>query len=255
MDYIGIILLGAIWGSFANVCIYRLPRNQNVITGRSKCPKCKKKILWHDNIPLLSFIYLQDKCRKCKKKIGFQYFAVELISIISFVSLYYYVGANLSTLYLIILSLIFIMIFFIDLNHYIIPDILSFSLMIIGFFKSFDPNLNTNLFSNYINSIIGGIFGYMVIWSIIYFYKQIRKKEGMGLGDAKLMSGIGFWFGWVSIPFIIFIASVIALIFVAPSVIKKTRKMSSQVPFGPFIIIATLIYVHFAVQIKLLLLI
>ena len=77
----------------------------------------------------------------------------------------------------------------------------------------------------------------------------------MGLGDAKLMSGIGFWFGWMSIPFIIFIASVITLIFVAPSVIKKTRKMSSQVPFGPFIIIATLIYVHFAEQIKLLLLI
>lgn len=245
--------MGAIWGSFANVCIHRLPRNQNVITGRSKCPKCKKKILWYDNIPLLSFIYLQGRCRKCKKKISFQYFIVELISIISFVSLYYYIGVNLNTLYLIILSLIFIIIFFIDLNHYIIPDILNFSLMIIGFFKSFDPNLNTNLFPNYINSIIGGILGYAVIWSIIYFYKQIRKKEGMGLGDAKLMGGIGFWFGWVSIPFIIFIASVIALIFVAPSIIKKTRKMSSQIPFGPFIIIATLIYVHIIEQIKLLL--
>tara|TARA_B100001769_G_scaffold208486_1_gene167923 strand:- start:72 stop:449 length:378 start_codon:yes stop_codon:yes gene_type:complete len=116
--------------------------------------------------------------------------------------------------------------------------------MILGFLKSFDPNLSY-LFPNFINSLIGGILGYGIIFSIIYFYKQVRKKEGMGLGDAKLFAVIGFWFGWISIPFIIFLSSVIALISVLPSLIKKSKEMSSEIPFGPYIIIATLIFVPF----------
>lgn len=122
--------------------------------------------------------------------------------------------------------------------------------MIIGFIKSFDPNLNQTIFPNYINSILGGFFGYILIWLVIIIYEKIRKQEGMGLGDAKLMSAIGFWFGWTSIPFTIFIASVVALIFVIPSLINKTRKISSQIPFGPYIIIGCIIYVSFSNQIK-----
>ncbi len=122
--------------------------------------------------------------------------------------------------------------------------------MLIGFIKSFDPNLNQSLFPNYINSLIGGFFGYSIIWLIIFFYKTLRKKEGMGLGDAKLIAVVGFWFGWFSIPFVIFISSMVALIFSIPSLIKKTRDMSTQIPFGPFIIIGCLIYVTFANQIK-----
>ena len=116
--------------------------------------------------------------------------------------------------------------------------------MILGFIKSFDPNLNS-IFPNYINSLIGGIFGYLMIWSIIYFYKQIKKKDGMGLGDAKLFAVIGFWFGWISIPFIIFLSSIIALIYVLPDLLKNSKKMSSQIPFGPFIIIGTIFYLVF----------
>ena len=114
--------------------------------------------------------------------------------------------------------------------------------MIIGFVKSFDPNLNINLFPNYLNSLIGGILGYLVIWLIILFYKKIKNKEGMGLGDAKLLSAIGFWFGWVSIPFIIFLSSVIALIIVTPSLINKSKEMSSQIPFGPYLVIGCVLY-------------
>ena len=250
MYYLALFFFGIICGSFANVCIYRLPKNKSIVTGRSFCPKCKKKIIWYDNIPLLSFILLKSKCRFCKKPINSQYFIVELITAISFVSIYYFFGLTLAALLLSKLSVFFIIIFFIDLKHFIIPNELTFPLMIIGFFKSFDPNLNQTIFPNYINSLIGGVFGYLIIWLIIFFYKKVRKKEGMGLGDAKLLAVVGFWFGWFSIPFTIFMSSVVALIFVLPSLINKSRKMSSQIPFGPYIIIAVIFYVSFSNQIK-----
>ncbi len=244
------IILGGIWGSFANVCIYRIPINQSVVVKRSYCPSCKGQIKWFDNIPLLSFALLGGKCRACKVKINKIYFTVELISILSFLVIYYFFGLTITSLMFAILSIFFIIIFFIDLKHYIIPNILTFPLMIIGFIKSFDPNINTSIFPNYINSLIGGIFGYLIIWSMIYFYKKIKNKEGMGLGDAKLLAVIGFWFGWISIPFVIFISSVVALVFVAPSLINKSKKMSSQIPFGPFIIIGCILYLSFGDQIK-----
>ena len=148
-------------------------------------------------------------------------------------------GISITTLLLIILSIFFIIIFFIDLKHYIIPNELTFPLMLIGFVKSFDPNLNQSLFPNYINSLAKNLL------KIIF-----RNKEGMGLGDAKLIAVVGFWFGWFSIPFTIFISSVVALVYSIPSLMNKSRDLSTQIPFGPFIIIGCLIYVTFANQIK-----
>ena len=196
-----------------------------------------------------TFHFTIDKLKRiiekgCKKKISVQYALVEFISILSFLIVYYLYGISLTSVLLMILSLSFIIIFFIDLKHFIIPNVLTFFMMALGFAKSFDPNLNP-MFPNYINSLIGGLFGYGIIWSIIFFYKQIRKKEGMGLGDAKLFAVIGFWFGWISIPFVIFLSSVIALISVVPDLMKNSKKMSTQIPFGPYIILGTLIYVIF----------
>ena len=250
MLYFAVFIFGSIWGSFCNVCIYRLPDNGNIVKNRSFCPSCKKKINWYDNIPLLSYVLLQAKCRNCKNKINFQYFLVELISAISFTAIYFIYGISITTFLLIVLSIFFIIIFFIDLKHFIIPNELTFPLMVIGFIKSFDPHLNQMIFPNYINSLIGGLFGYSIIWLIIFLYKKIRNKEGMGLGDAKLMAAVGFWFGWASIPFVIFISSVVALVIVIPSLVNKTKSMKAQIPFGPYIIIGCLIYVSFANQIK-----
>ena len=252
MDFLFVIILGGLWGSFANVCIYRLPLDKGVISGRSYCPKCKNQITWIDNIPILSYLLLSGKCRKCKKDISSQYLLVEFISILFFTIIYFLYGVTLTTILLMILSLSFIIIFFIDLKHFIIPNEITFSMMALGFIKSFDPNLNS-IFPNYVNSLIGGLFGYGIIWSIIYFYKQVRKKEGMGLGDAKLLSVIGFWFGWIAIPFVIFISSVVALFSVIPSLIKKSKNMSSQIPFGPFIILGCILYIIFEEQYKNLL--
>ncbi len=237
MDLIFLIIIGGLWGSFANVCIVRLPEDKGVVSGRSNCPKCKKQINWYDNIPIISYFILNGKCRKCKKPISFQYVVVELLSIVSFVTIYLIYGFSFTTLLLIILSLGFIIIFFIDLKHFIIPDVITFPLMALGFIKSFIPNLDP-LFPYFVLSLIGGVFGYGIIWGIIFFYKQVKKKEGMGLGDAKLLAVIGFWFGLDAVPFIIFLSSTIALISVAPDLIKKSKKMSTQIPFGPYIIAA-----------------
>ena len=252
MDFLFVIILGGLWGSFANVCIYRLPLDKGVVSGRSYCPKCKKQITWKDNIPIISYYLLSGKCRRCKKKISPQYVLVEFLSILFFTIIYSLYGITLTTLLLIILSLSFIIIFFIDLKHFIIPNEITFSMMALGFIKSFDPNLNS-MFPNYIHSLIGGLFGYGIIWSIIYFYKQVRKKEGMGLGDAKLFAVIGFWFGWIAIPFVVFLSSVIALLSVVPSLLKNSRTMSSQIPFGPYIIVGTLVYLVFENSFKSLL--
>ena len=250
MFYFAAFVLGCIWGSFSNVCIYRLPNDQSVVKGRSFCTSCKEQIKWYDNIPFLSFIFLKGKCRRCGNKISSQYFLVEFVSAISFVIVYHLYGISITTLLLIILSVFFIIIFFIDLKHFIIPNELTFPLMLIGFVKSFEPNLNQTIFPNYINSLIGGVFGYLIIWLIILFYKKVRNKDGMGLGDAKLMAVVGFWFGWTSIPFTIFISSFVALFFAIPSLIKKNKNMTTQIPFGPYIIIGCIIYVSFANQIK-----
>ena len=244
MDLIFVVILGGLWGSFANVCIHRLPQNKGVVSGRSHCPKCKKEIVWQDNIPIISYLILKGKCRKCKRKISSQYPMVEMINILLFLIIYFLFGISLTTILLMILSLSFLITFFIDLKHFIIPNSLTFSMMILGFIKSFDPNLDS-IFPNYINSLIGGLFGYGIIFSIIFFYKQIRKKEGMGLGDAKLLAVIGFWFGWIAIPFVLFLSSIFALVSVIPDLIKKNKKMTSQIPFGPYIILATIFYLVF----------
>ena len=242
MDILFVIILGALWGSFANVCIFRLPGEKGVVSGRSYCPKCENKIAWYDNIPIISFFLLRGKCRSCKTSISIQYAIVEAINIISFVTIYYFFGISITTILLMILSLSFLIIFFIDLKHFIIPNVLTFPMMFVGFIKSFDPNLHS-LFPNYLNSLIGGLLGYGIIWAIIYFYKQVRKKEGMGLGDAKLLAVIGFWFGWISIPFVLFFSSVIALLWVVPDLIKKSKKLTSQIPFGPYIILGLILFI------------
>ena len=244
MDLIFVIILGALWGSFANVCIIRMPQGKGVVVGRSFCVKCNKKIQWFDNIPIISYLLLKFKCRNCKTKISFQYFLVESISLINFLVLYLIFGISLTTLFLIILSVVFLIIFFIDLKHCIIPNSLTYSMMILGFIKSFVPNLDP-IFPNFLNSLIGGLLGYGIIWSIIYFYRQFKKKEGMGLGDAKLFAVIGFWFGWISIPFVIFLSSIIALLSVLPDLLRSSKKLSSQIPFGPFIILGTIFYLVF----------
>ena len=247
--YFAVFIVGSLWGSFSNVCIYRLPEGGNIVFSRSECRNCKKKINWFDNIPFVSYIILKGKCRSCGFRISFQYFLVELLVALGFVISFYFFKFSITTLLLCVLTIFFIIIFFIDLKHFIIPNELTFPLMAIGFLKSFDPNLNQYLFPNYANSFIGGVVGYLIIWFIIFAYKKLRNKEGMGLGDAKLLSAIGFWFGWISIPFILFFSSFVALGFAIPSLVNKSKTMSSQIPFGPYLVLGCVLYLFLIEQI------
>ena len=240
-----IFLFGVSLGSFANVCIYRLPRDKQIISGRSYCPRCKKKIKWYDNLPLISYIFLNAKCRNCDKSISVRYLIVELITGISFLLIFLSFKNLYTIVFLSTLILILIIIFFIDLENFIIPDSLNFSIIGLALVKNFMPSFNTSLIHDINQSIIGGIIGYFTIWLIIFLYKNLKKIEGMGLGDAKLMAGIGLLFGWQSIPLVLFLSSILGLFFVAPSLLKKQKTMKSEIPFGPFIIIAMLFYFVF----------
>lgn len=243
-----IILIGLIFGSFANVCIHRLPLDLDIVKGRSHCPKCKKKIIWYDNIPLLSSLILSFKCRICKKKISKQYFIVELLTGLAFIFFYKILGLSFDFVLICIIFLILLIIFFIDLKHYIIPDSLNISLILIGIIKNFTTQDLLKLNYNLPDSLFGGVLGYLIIWLIILIYKKIRNKEAMGLGDAKLLSAFGFLLGIKSIFIILFVASVLGLIFVLPSLLLKDRSTGSIIPFGPFIILAAILEYFFNLQ-------
>ena len=243
-----IVLIGLIFGSFANVCIHRLPLDLDIINSRSHCPKCKKKIVWYDNIPLLSSLILSFKCRICKKNISKQYFIVEIFTGLAFIFFYKTLGLGFDFVLISIIFLILLIIFFIDLKHYIIPDSLNFSLILICFIKNFTTQDLLKFSYNIQDSLLGGAIGYLIIWLIIFIYKKVRNKEAMGLGDAKLLSAFGFLLGLKSIFIILFVASVLGLLFVLPSLLLKNRSIGSIIPFGPFIILAAILEYFFNLQ-------
>ena len=141
-----------------------------------------------------------------------------------------------------------LIIFFIDLKHYIIPDSLNFSLILICFIKNFTTQDLLKFSYNIQDSLLGGAIGYLIIWLIIFIYKKVRNKEAMGLGDAKLLSAFGFLLGLKSIFIILFVASVLGLLFVLPSLLLKNRSIGSIIPFGPFIILAAILEYFFNLQ-------
>tara|TARA_A100001015_G_scaffold284350_1_gene350713 strand:- start:6060 stop:6746 length:687 start_codon:yes stop_codon:yes gene_type:complete len=220
---------------------------------KSFCPKCKKKIAWYDNIPLLSSLILSFKCRTCKKKISKQYFIVELFTGLAFMFFYKTLGLGFDFILVCIIFLILLIIFFIDLKHYIIPDSLNFSLILIGILKNFTTQDLLKFNYNLPDSLLGGALGYLIIWLIIFIYKKIRNKEAMGLGDAKLLSAFGFLLGFQALLPIVFIASLTGLIYVLPSLIINKKNLQNIIPFGPFIIISGIIYYFCAESIFLLL--
>lgn len=235
-----IFILGLIWGSFANVVIYRLPLKKSVIKPKSACPLCKKNILWYDNIPVLSWIFLKARCRQCGQKISIRYPFVELIMAILFTSIYIKFGLSWYTLELLILTFGLVSISFIDIDYMIIPNVLSLGGILVGLFGGF---LNPD--RQFLDAFLGLILGGGFFWLTAYLYLVLKKKEGLGGGDIKLLAWIGTILGWKAVPFVILVSSFVGLFFGLATLLASKKKLSQAIPFGPYIVVATFLYLFY----------
>jgi leader peptidase (prepilin peptidase)/N-methyltransferase len=198
----GALLVGLLVGSFLNVLIYRLPRRASVVGGRSKCRNCKSTIRWYDNVPVFSYLVLAGRCRQCRHRISLTYPFVELVSAAIAVLAVYRFGLGLQALWVYVFLAALLVITFIDWSHKIIPDVLSVGGVIFGWIGSV-VCLDINLVESFVGSLVGG----GLLLAIALLYKAIRKVDGMGGGDVKLMAMIGAFLGWQMIFPVLFLAS------------------------------------------------
>jgi len=244
VNVILIFILGLIVGSFSNVCIYRIPKNESIVYPASHCPKCRSKIKPVDNIPLLSFILLKGRCRNCKSKISIQYPIVELLTGLIYLIIYLIYGLNIQTLVYIILSSALIIIAFIDLNEQIVPDVISLPGIVIGFIISFFVS-----YISFINSALGVFVGGGIILVIGLTGSVIFKKEAMGGGDVKLAAMIGAFLGWRYIIISLFLGFFIGALAGIILILSKIKSREDAIPFGPFIVLGSFITLFWGEQI------
>ena len=239
--YLFIFVFGTGVGSFLNVCIYRLPRQESIVRPRSHCPKCNKMVAWYDNIPLLSYLLLLGKCRHCKTKISFQYFIVEFLTGAMFVLLVNKFGFTLDALIYIIFTSGLIVATFVDFNFRIIPDEINIGgivlALILGFVYPQLHNVDSNL-TGLLRSFLGMIVGGGIIYLTGLIGDFIFKKETMGGGDVKLLAMIGAFLGWQIAVLTFFIAPVIGAVV---GIIIKLKTKSSLIAYGPYLSLASLI--------------
>ena len=235
-----LFLIGSIFGSFYNVCIYRLPNDLDIISKNSFCVSCKYKIPFYLNIPIISYIFNFGKCRNCKSKISPSYLIVELLTAILFVYSFSLFGLSFKFLGFIIFYSSLIIIFFTDFKYYLILDKITYPLSVIGLIFSF---LNLNPFNvDIISSILGGVIGYFTIYIIRYLFFKIRKIEGMGLGDAKLFLMVGAWLGIKSVYLILASSALVGAIVGSLIIFIYKKDKNFQIPYGCFIVIASALY-------------
>jgi len=236
-----IFIFGLIVGSFLNVCIYRIPREESLVFPGSRCVSCKKPIKWHDNIPLLSYVLLKGKCRSCGAKISPRYFFVESISALSFLTLFMNFGFNYIFWIYSLLVFSLIVVTFIDLEFQIIPDRISLGGMGAGVILSvIFPGLQAafNWKIALLNSILGIVAGGGLIYLTGVLGQLAFKKESMGGGDVKLMAMLGAFLGWKMAILIFFLAP----FFGAPiGIYMKYVKKEDIIPYGPYISLASFV--------------
>lgn len=236
IEIVLIFILGLIVGSFSNVCIYRMPRNESIIYPASHCPKCRSNISPKDNVPLLSYILLKGRCRNCKSKISIQYPIVEFLTGLIYLIIYLIFGLSIQTLIYIILSSALIIIAFIDLHEQIVPDVISLPGIVIGFIISFFVS-----YISYMNSALGVLVGGGIILIIGLGGSVIFKKEAMGGGDVKLAAMIGAFLGWRYIIISLFSGFFLGALAGIFLILSKIKSREDVIPFGPFIVLGSFI--------------
>ncbi len=241
-------LFGTIIGSFLNVCIYRLPKEESIVFPASHCPGCSKPIAWHDNVPVLSFCILRGRCRNCKQKISFQYPLIELVTGLLFVLFYTTFGVTVTSVIFLVFSLALLVCTVIDWYHQIIPDAITLPGMLIGLaISTIYPALHgeTIFWKGFLAAFLGLMAGGGFLYVSAIMAEYFLKKEAMGGGDIKLLGLIGTLLGWQGSVWTIFISSVLGSIM---GLWMRLVQKKEYFPFGPAIALAAFLYVFIGQQ-------
>ncbi len=254
--YFFVFIFGAAVGSFLNVVIHRVPNEESIVFPNSACPKCGAPIKPYDNIPILSWLVLRGKCRGCSDSISMRYPAVELLTALLFVVVFAVVGLNAFLPVALIFTAAMLALIFIDAGHMILPNVITYPLLIfaIAVRVIFPIAGSGNHFSDMhaapmaamtgypawavslIGAALGAVAGGGSLWLVGELWKRLRGVEAMGLGDVKMMLGVGALLGWRLAALTIFVAAFFgALIGIAVIGRQKEKDLQTQIPFGIFL--------------------
>jgi leader peptidase (prepilin peptidase)/N-methyltransferase len=242
------LVFGLVLGSFLNVCIYRIPHGKSIVHPPSSCPHCGVRIKFYDNIPLLSYLLLMGRCRSCKTGISVRYPVVELTTGLLSMALFMRYGFSLQYLALMAFCSSLLVVAFIDIDHKIIPDVISLPGILVGFGLSALPTTPLSVLESGIGILLGG--GSLYVVGVVY--RWIRRQEGMGGGDIKLLAMIGAWMGWKSLPLVILISSFAGALIGGGCLLLARRNLGEAIPFGPFLVLGALLCLFFQKEIYFL---
>jgi leader peptidase (prepilin peptidase)/N-methyltransferase len=233
--------LGALIGSFLNVCIFRLPRSESIVWPGSHCPSCSHPIEFYDNIPLLSYLWLGGRCRACRTGISIRYPLVEATNALGYLTILWYFGPTwTSALYALLFSAL-VVVTGTDLTHKMIPNVITLPGIVIGLIGAV-----TVLPVDWMNSVLGLTVGGGLLWLLAWLSPYLFGKEGMGGGDIKLLAMIGAFLGWKPALLTIMIGSLTGSIIGVSLIALHIIKRDDYIPFGPFIVLGALLSLFFA---------
>ncbi len=239
-------VFGVLFGSFLNVCIYRLPRDVSVVTPRSFCPECGTQISWYDNVPLISYLVLRGRCRGCRKPIGIRYFLVELTTAVLFAMTVLKYGPTLSALKWAIFDGFMIVLFWTDIEERLLPDEITIGGAVVGLalstFISLHSVIGDLLFARLgwrersaLNAVLGALVFTIPIWLIALVVERFRKREVLALGDVKLLILMGVFLGMDDDLLACLIGSIAGSVLGMAYILWKRKGWSYELPFGSFL--------------------
>ncbi len=246
-----VFIISACIGSFLNVCIYRLPEHLSVVTPGSRCPSCSAPVRSFDNIPIISYFILGGRCRSCKATFSVRYAMVELLIALLGVALYWRFAFAPEFFAYAAFTAALATVAFIDLDHKIIPNVISLPGIVVGFgiaclFGFVLPGGGVDaLYPSVIDAAIGVVLGGGSLFLISFGYYVLTGREGLGFGDVKLLAMIGAFVGWKGVLFTIFTGSVVGALIGVFIMTFRGKGAKYAVPFGPFLSMGALLYIFF----------